>query len=319
MNYQVSNMMSIDDHVDKINEAKDKVQNGIFEMAEAITEAVNQLEGRQTELSEKLGMSKGTVSKWVSIGSNSRLIKMKEKAPLSFNSLYQLSTLDNHYNKYYGQKVGEKKFLELFENQKINSLSQRNDVDKIIRSQKNIIKNAIIIKNEEIEKPPKDQVKSSVKSEMKLKVLIKSNLFFNTIILVPSMNQLEKWKHIKNDISINEDYPLRNLQNSDKNIFQQCIIRVKARNIDVAISCLDNWGYNYSNILIPTQTKKALVGIHDEYVVIRGIRGQTQETKTVIKSSNSVDLINYAEKIGVEPFLFVGEIITAKNWVYCIG
>ena len=81
MNSQVSNMMSIDDHVDKINEAKNKVQNGIFEMAEAITEAVNQLDGRQAELSEKLGMSKGTVSKWVSIGSNRRLVKMKDKAP----------------------------------------------------------------------------------------------------------------------------------------------------------------------------------------------------------------------------------------------
>ena len=31
MNSQVSNMMSIDDHVDKINEAKNKVQNGIFD------------------------------------------------------------------------------------------------------------------------------------------------------------------------------------------------------------------------------------------------------------------------------------------------
>ena len=62
-------------------------------MAEAITEAVNQLDGRQAELSEKLGMSKGTISKWVSIGSNRLLIKMKDKAPLSFNSLYQLSCL----------------------------------------------------------------------------------------------------------------------------------------------------------------------------------------------------------------------------------
>ena len=124
MNSQVSNMMSIDDHVDKINEAKNKVQNGIFEMAEAITEAVNQLDGRQAELSEKLGMSKGTVSKWVSIGSNRLLVKMKDKAPLSFNSLYQLSSLDNQYNKIYGQKVAEKKFLELFENEKITPLSQ---------------------------------------------------------------------------------------------------------------------------------------------------------------------------------------------------
>ena len=317
MNSQVSNMMSIDDHVDKINEAKNKVQNGIFEMAEAITEAVNQLDGRQAELSEKLGMSKGTISKWVSIGSNRRLVKMKDKAPLSFNSLYQLSSLDNQYNKIYGQKVAEKKFLELFENEKITPLSQRNDIDKIIRSQKQTITNKTRDNKESIVTQPEGQVKTPVNSEMKLQVLIKSNLFFNTIIVVPSSNQLEKWKYIRNDI--NKDYPLRNLENPDKNILQQCIIKVKARDIDVAMSCLDNWGYNYSNILIPNQKKNALVSIHNEYVVIRGERGRPKDINSVIKSNNSVDLINYAENIGAEPFLFVGEIIKAKNWVYCVG
>ena len=317
MNSQVSNMMSIDDHVDKINEAKNKVQNGIFEMAEAITEAVNQLDGRQAELSEKLGMSKGTISKWVSIGSNTRLVKMKDKAPLSFNSLYQLSSLDNQYNKIYGQKVAEKKFLELFENEKITPLSQRNDIDKIIRSQKQTITNKTRDNKESIVTHPEGQAKSPVNSEMKLQVLIKSNLFFNTIIVVPSFNQLEQWKYTRSEI--NEDYPLRNLENPDKNILQQCIIKVKARDIDVAMSCLNNWGYNYSNILIPNQKKNALVSIHNEYVVIRGERGRPKEINSVIKSNNSVDLINYAENIGAEPFLFVGEIIKAKNWVYCVG
>ena len=317
MNSQVSNMMSIDDHVDKINEAKNKVQNGIFEMAEAITEAVNQLDGRQAELSEKLGMSKGTISKWVSIGSNRRLVKMKDKAPLSFNSLYQLSSLDNQYNKIYGQKVAEKKFLELFENEKITPLSQRNDIDKIIRSQKQTITNKKRDNKESIVTHPEGQAKTPVNSEMKLQVLIKSNLFFNTIIVVPSSNQLEKWKYTRSDI--NEDYPLRNLENPDKNILQQCIIKVKARDIDVAMSCLNNWGYNYSNILIPNQKKNALVSIHNEYVVIRGERGRPKDINSVIKSNNSVDLINYAENIGAEPFLFVGEIVKAKNWVYCVG
>ena len=317
MNSQVSNMMSIDDHVDKINEAKNKVQNGIFEMAEAITEAVNQLDGRQAELSEKLGMSKGTISKWVSIGSNRRLVKMKDKAPLSFNSLYQLSSLDNQYNKIYGQKVAEKKFLELFENEKITPLSQRNDIDKIIRSQKKIITTTTRDNKGSIVNHLEAQAKTAVNSEMKLQVLIKSNLFFNTIIVVPSSNQLEKWKYTRSDI--NEDYPLRNLENPDKNILQQCIIKVKARDIDVAMSCLDNWGYNYSNILIPNQKKNALVSIYNEYVVIRGERGRPKDINSVIKSNNSVDLINYAENIGAEPFLFVGEIIKAKNWVYCVG
>jgi hypothetical protein len=317
MNSQVSNMMSIDDHVDKINEAKNKVQNGIFEMAVAITEAVNQLDGRQVELSEKLRMSKSTISKWVSIGSNRRLVKMKDKAPLSFNSLYQLSSLDNQYNKIYGQKVAEKKFLELFENEKITPLSQRNDIDKIIRSQKKIITTTTIDNRESIVNHPEGQAKAPVNSEMKLHVLIKSNLFFNTIIVVPSSNQLENWKYNRSDI--NEDYPLRNLENPDKNILQQCIIKVKARDIDMAVSCLNNWGYDYSNILIPIQRKNALVSIHNEYVVIRGERGRPKEINSIIKSNNSFDLINYAENIGIEPFLFVGEIIKAKNWVYCVG
>ena len=44
MNTQISNIMSLDDHVIKINFAKNKVKNSIFEMAEAITNALNQLE-----------------------------------------------------------------------------------------------------------------------------------------------------------------------------------------------------------------------------------------------------------------------------------
>ena len=62
MSVQISNKMSLDDHVKKISLAKSKVKTSIFEMAEAITNAVNQLENRQTELSSKLGMSKGTLS-----------------------------------------------------------------------------------------------------------------------------------------------------------------------------------------------------------------------------------------------------------------
>ena len=68
MSPQISNIMSLDDHVIKINLAKNKVKISIFEMAEVITNAVNQLENRQTELASKLGMSKGTLSKWLSIG-----------------------------------------------------------------------------------------------------------------------------------------------------------------------------------------------------------------------------------------------------------
>ena len=41
MKTQISNIMSLDDHVIKINLAKNKVKNSIFEMADAITNALN--------------------------------------------------------------------------------------------------------------------------------------------------------------------------------------------------------------------------------------------------------------------------------------
>ena len=131
MKTQIPNIMSIDDHVKKINLAKNKVKKSIFEMADAITNALNQLENRQVELAQKLGMSNGTLSKWHSIGSNNNIMGIRELAPPSFDSLYQLSVLDNQYYKYYGKEKGGKKFIKLFKNKVVTPWSQRNDINKI--------------------------------------------------------------------------------------------------------------------------------------------------------------------------------------------
>ena len=133
MKIQIPNKMSIDDHVIKINLAKNRVKNSIFEMADAITNALNQLENRQVELAQKLGMSKGTLSKWYSIGSNNNIMEIRELAPPSFDSLYQLRVLDNQYHKYYGEEEGGKKFVKLFKNKIVTPSSQRNDINKIIK------------------------------------------------------------------------------------------------------------------------------------------------------------------------------------------
>ena len=133
MKTQIPNIMPLDDHVIKINLAKNRVKNSMFEMADAITNALNQLENRQDELAQKLGMSKGTLSKWHSIGSNNNLMEIRELTPSSFDSLYQLSVLDNQYHKYYGKEKGGEKFVKLFKNKTITQLSQRNDIYKIIK------------------------------------------------------------------------------------------------------------------------------------------------------------------------------------------
>ena len=319
MNLVVSNTMSIEEHVQRINQARDKVQIGIFEMAESITDAVKQLEGRQIELAQQLGMSKGTLSKWVSIGSNRIIMNMRQEAPSSFNSLYQLSSLDNQYVKYYGEKEGEKKFVELFENKKITALSDRNDVAKIIKNHKNIVKQGIDLEIEQSRQSKLDRTKAIIKSEIKLNVLVKSNLIYNTIIVIPTYDQLLKWKHFQKEEFINTDYPIGSLENLDKSIFLQCLIKIKVQDIELGLRCLRSWGFDYGDILMPNQPKKGLASMPLEYVLLKGQKGNSQKVDAFVKSDDTFDLINYAEKTGVKPFLLVGEVTASKGWVYCVG
>ena len=319
MNLVVSNTMSLEEHVERIKQARDKVQIGIFDMAQSITDAVKQLEGRQIELAQRLGMSKGTLSKWVSIGSNRVIMNMKQEAPSSFNSLYQLSSLDNQYVKYYGEKEGEKKFVELFENKKITALSDRNDVAKIIKNHKNIVKQGIDLEIEQSRQSNLDRTKAIIKSEIKLNVLVKSNLIYNTIIVIPTYDQLLKWKHFQKEEFINTDYPIGSLENLDKSIFQQCLIKIKLQDIELGLRCLRSWGFDYGDILMPNQPKKGLASMPLEYVLLKGQKGNSQKVDAFVKSDDTFDLINYAEKTGVKPFLLVGEVTASKGWVYCVG
>ena len=312
MSPQISNKMSLDDHVTKINLAKNNVKISIFEMAEAITIAVNQLENRQTELANKLGMSKGTLSKWLSIGSSNSLNSIKELAPTSFDSLYQLSTLDNQYLKYFGKKEGSKNFLKLFKNRNITSSSQRKDINKFIKLHKNRI-------NKKESGEVENLLEKKLNSEIKLEVLVKSRLSFNTIVIFPFNEQLDKWRQFSFNEDINKDYPISSLANPDKNVFQQCIMKLKAKNIDIALICLKSWGFNYYKILVSNKSKKGLVDVSSEFIIIVGSKGIVKNNELILKSHKTNDLIEYAQKTGAEPFLFIGEVITNKNWIYCIG
>ena len=265
MNTQISNIMSLDDHVIKINLAKNKVKNSIFEMAEAITNALNQLENSQVELAQKLGMSRGTLSKWHSIGSNNNIMEIRELAPPSFDSLYQLSVLDNQYHKYYGEEEGGKKFVKLFKNKIVTASSQRNDINKIIKLHKQKL-NSRNIETKVLDHP-------KFNSEIKLEILVKSKLHFNTIIISPSDNQINKWKNLSLQGNINFDYPIRSFEGINKNIFQQCLMKVKAKYIDISINCLNSWGYKYEKIMVPKQPRSGLVDLSSEFVVLAGTKG----------------------------------------------
>ena len=69
---------------------------------------------------------------------------------------------------------------------------------------------------------------------------------------------------------------------------------------------------------MPTQPKKGLADLSLEFVLIIGSKGDLKNSELILKSNKTIDLIEYAQKTGVKPFLFIGEVLTAKNWIYCI-
>jgi len=91
------------------------------------------------------------------------------------------------------------------------------------------------------------------------------------------------------------------------------------KHIDISINCLNSWGYKYNKIMAPRQPKSGLVDLSSKFVLVVGSKGLSKNNRLTIKSDQSTDLIDYAKKTGNRPFLFIGEVVNEKNWMYCIN
>jgi len=57
------NTLTLDEHVEKIEAARDKIRSGVFEFASAIADAVDQLDHlTQQQLAPRLGMAQSILS-----------------------------------------------------------------------------------------------------------------------------------------------------------------------------------------------------------------------------------------------------------------
>ena len=83
MKSKLPNTLILDEHIEKILEAKNRLKLSVLDMTLTISDAVSQLDGEKKEIhrkiAERIGMSEGNLSKWISIGSNESLLKFREK------------------------------------------------------------------------------------------------------------------------------------------------------------------------------------------------------------------------------------------------
>jgi hypothetical protein len=138
-------------------------------------------------------------------------------------------------------------------------------------------------------------------------------------VVVPLQEQLNHWR--KSDLfqEINVEYPLGDLQNKDQSIFQVCLIKVRGEDLDLGIKALNSWGYNYNKVLTPKQPKSSFIDMSSDFFVLIGSNSKIKKENFIMRSDETIDLIGYAQKIGEQPYLLVGEKINVKDWIYCVG
>ena len=88
----LSNTLSFEDYVARVLHCKEKVNDSLFNLIDAISEAYINSSDRQRELASRINLSQTMVAKYVRIA-NSKTIQMnRSNLPAVFSSLYEICT-----------------------------------------------------------------------------------------------------------------------------------------------------------------------------------------------------------------------------------
>ena len=311
-----SNSLTLDEHVKRILTAKTKIKEGVFEMAFFIKDACEQLGNKQRELADKIGISESMMSRWISISSHPVLLEKKEVCPNTFSTLFAITNLDNQYIKFYGDKKGREKTIKLFDTNKINSNIMRADVETLISEHKQKVVEKKQNHNQTLLHSIDNRKISKTSRISNIKTLIETNIFFNTFVIIPTEKQLSRWRKLELGSYIHEEYPITELRNTTHTNNIQCVIKVPAKDIEVALRCLMGWGFTFKDLFTPPSNEYSKTS---ESIVIRGERGMSKGlVETTIQSDTTEDILKFGEKIGKSPYLLVGEETDNSLWNICI-
>lgn len=315
------NTLTLDEHVEKIITARDKVRAGTFEFAMAIADACDQLDNdTQSALAARLGMDQPAISKWREIGSHPLIMGMQDSLPPTFGSLYDLTRLEKKYLNHYGPTKGATRFAEVFSKDKITGNSQRSDVknllddvDRRIKNKKTKQNQAAILSlgGQQLANP------TTNKKSQTIDQLLKSKLTFKSFLVIPDAEQIRDWGAMDYEDDISENFPLLDLRHTSHIDALQCLIKVPVKDIPTGLKCLEAFGFEYRDMLLPSQKNAEYEIRKNEDVLIRGERGRGKVSNMQIKGDTLDAILDYLEDIGSSPYLIVGTDTDRKDWMIC--
>ena len=296
-NLLIQGEMSPREHIQRIRNALETARQAVFDVAIVINDAVKELgEDRfQNEVASELGMTKGTLSKWLSIASSERVLEYRQGLPSTFSTLYELTLVEKTLFRI-SPDTADIDFVQLIETE-IHPATEMEQV-RVLHSKvkQRITRNRA---NKIGQFPSQDSGNQTIDS------LRQTQKKFATFVVWPSKTCLSAWDKEDCLVSkITQDFPLAEVRETSLRTTLQMLIVLPARYLRAGIKMCSAFGFGYTNLFVPRCESSNL---DTELIVIRCERGRTRYRSDIeLSLVNHRSVIELANTIGNSPYLMVG-------------
>jgi len=311
------NHLTIEEHITNIIDARENMKEGLYEFIQSIRNANEQLpiKSFQNELGLRLNMKKSVLSKWISIAQSKFIEKHLRKLPPSFSSLYTITLIEKKYIQMYPLNP-QHYMCHLIYSRKLSSNSDRHECEvHLKRITQQIAREKQLIRHDDILSLSGGTL-ASTKTKKSIFEYLDGNKRFRSFVVIPSDEQISLWSddgYLQMDIA--NDFPLHELRTPSITENVSCLIKVKMKRIDTGIKLLSSWGFSYRNVIVPPLTNAYCTILDEEYVMVRGERGQEKKlTNPSCFTLDTEDILDFSEQNYNGPNLLVFGDTLREDW-----
>ncbi|MDC0986908.1 hypothetical protein OAS67_06480 [Alphaproteobacteria bacterium] len=311
------NQLTLDEHVQRLLDARTKMRDGLWEFIDALKDAYDQLPPNtfQNEIGIRLEMRKSTLSRWISIASSDYLRSKRDKLPAGFYNLYVLTLIEKKYLQHYGQKCFPIMDI-LIKSGQITPHSERSDLEIILQEITQRVRRDDQLRRQEAILSLSGGKFAPDRPAESLEEYLEDKTRFRSFVVMPPEILMRKWSdngYFASDIA--EEFPLHDLRAPSMAETLSCLIKVKMRDIETGIKLINAWGFAYRDAIVPPTSNDRCTVLVDEYVLLRGERGQGKRITTkACLSFETDDILEFAEQNSAKPNLLVFNTTGRTDW-----
>jgi len=204
----------------------------------------------------------------------------------------------------------------LIKNGQITPHSERNDLEVILQKITQRIRRDDQVRRQEAIMSLSGGRFSPDRPAETLDEYLEDKTRFRSFVVIPPDLLMRKWSdngYFSSDIA--DEFPLHDLRAPSMAETLSCLIKVKMKDVETGIKLINAWGFSYRDTVVPPTSNDSCTVLADEYVLLRGERGQGKRITTkACLSFETDDILEFAEQNSVGPNLLVFQSTDRPDW-----